>query len=202
MPAPMRERILTGAAEAVARHGLQKLDMGDVSTASGVSRATLYRYFPSRNELLAQLAHREGLRFQERMLRAVERTPPGPERVLLVLQHATQHVLEHPVLQRILETDPAFVLRGLRGEFTRVKSQLRQLLAEPLAKTEMVRRGVATTDQLLDWMVRLMISVYLIPDPHPEQMAEGLTAVYEILSAKVRTDAPARRAQRRRTKRP
>ena len=43
-----RERILDGAMAAIARHGLSKLGMSDVSHSAGVSRGTLYRYFPSR----------------------------------------------------------------------------------------------------------------------------------------------------------
>jgi len=195
-----RERILAGAAEAVARHGLSKVDMHDVSVASGVSRPTVYRYFPSRNDLLAQLAHHEGLRFQQRMLEAVERAPSGPERVLLVLQHATQHVREHPALQRILETDPGFVLAGLRREFPNVKAQLAKVLAAALADTEMVRRGVVTADQLVDWMVRLMVSAFLLPDPHPNQMAEGLTAVYKTVNAKLQRATPRRRPRQPRRK--
>ena len=58
MPSRTRARILEGAATAVARHGLAKLDMSDVSAISGVSRGTLYRYFPNRDALLAEYAAR------------------------------------------------------------------------------------------------------------------------------------------------
>jgi AcrR family transcriptional regulator len=195
-----RERILAGAAAAVARHGLRKVDMRDVSAASGVSRPTVYRYFASRDALLAQLAHFESVRFQQRMLEAVAQVPSGPERVLLVLQHATEHVREHPALQRILETDPGVVLQGLRRELPKVKGELAKVLAAPLADTELVRRRVVTTDQLIDWLVRLMVSAFLLPEPPPSQMAEGLTAVYKILSSELRHPVPNRRPRRPRRK--
>jgi AcrR family transcriptional regulator len=195
-----RERILAGAADAVARHGLTKVDMRDISAASGVSRPTVYRYFPTRTDLLAQLAHHEGVRFQQRMLEAVAQAPSGADRVLVVLQHATQHVREHPALQRILETDPGFVLEGMRREFPNVKAALAKALATPLAETEMVRRGVVTTEQLIDWMVRFMVSAFLLPDPNPGQMAEGLTAVFRMLSGELQPAAPRRRAGRSRRK--
>jgi AcrR family transcriptional regulator len=194
-----RERILAGAAAAVARHGLSKVGMHDVSAESGVSRPTVYRYFPSRDVLLAQLALFESVRFQQRMLEAVEHAPSGPERVLLVLQHATQHLREHPALQRILETDPGLVLQGLRREFPRVKAELARVLAAPLADTELVRHRIVTTDQLIDWLVRLMVSAFILPERPPGQMAEGLTAVYEILRSGRRpvvSKRPRRRARR------
>jgi AcrR family transcriptional regulator len=47
--------ILEGAAEVLAAHGDQA-SMSSVAEASGVARATVYRYFPNREVLLAELA--------------------------------------------------------------------------------------------------------------------------------------------------
>ena len=66
-----RTRILEGALQAIGRHGLAKLGMSDVSEHAGVSRGTLYRYFPSREELLQSLAVAEGERFQRRVSEAL-----------------------------------------------------------------------------------------------------------------------------------
>src|SRR5579885_3233177 len=47
-----RDKILEGARQAISVHGLKRVGMSDVSDAAGVSRGTLYRYFPSREQLL------------------------------------------------------------------------------------------------------------------------------------------------------
>lgn len=189
-----RDRILDGAAQAIALHGLAKLDMGDVSHSSGVSRGTLYRYFPTRDRLLVELARHEGERLRARMHAAIAEAPAGPERILVAAEHATRHVREHPVLQRILETDPAFVLRALREQFPLIKAELEPMLGPLLAETALARGGIATAQQLLDWTVRLMISAYLFPDDHPDGMARGLTATYQVLTKRraVRRRPPAR----------
>ena len=94
-----RERIFDGAVRAVARHGLSKLGMSDVSSSAGVSRATLYRYFPTREQLLDGLAAREASRFLARVLEALGRAPAGEQRLGVVVEYATKHVREHPALQ-------------------------------------------------------------------------------------------------------
>src|SRR5438874_2107056 len=47
--------ILDAAAHALSEHG-QSANMADVAAAAGVSRATLYRYYPDREALLDALA--------------------------------------------------------------------------------------------------------------------------------------------------
>jgi AcrR family transcriptional regulator len=200
MPAELtlrtRERILDGAMAAIARHGLSKLGMSDVSLSAGVSRGTLYRYFPSREELLQSLAVFETQRFQARADAALAAAPAGASQLEVALQLVTNYVREHPAIQRVIETEPAFVLGYLRAEFPTLRATTGAFLAPLLAQTDPVRQGLATTDQLVDWMTRVMISAVLFPDPNPDGMAQALTAVYRLLQVK----SPRRRGAPRRTK--
>jgi len=196
MNARTRERILDGAMSAIARHGLAKLGMSDVSQQAGVSRGTLYRYFPSREELLQHLAAFESVRFQERVREALAAAPAGAARLEVALQQVTRYVREHPAILRIVETEPAFVLAYLRDQFPVLRATTGQFLAPLLAETQPVRSGLATTEQLVDWMTRVMISAVLFPDPDPDGMARSLTAVYRLL-----TGPPAGRAAAARTRR-
>ena len=52
---PSLLRILDGTLAAIARHGTSMLSMTDIAAASGVSRATLYRYFSQKEDLLSAL---------------------------------------------------------------------------------------------------------------------------------------------------
>jgi AcrR family transcriptional regulator len=170
-----RDQILHGAAQAIARHGLGKLGMGDVSSSAAVSRGTLYRYFSSRDELLAHLADREGRRFQERMLQALDEAPDGAEKIRLALQYAARFAGEHPVLRRIVETDPALVLTALRDSFTTIRAMVDGPLAPLFAQTAPVRLGTRT--ELVGWMTRIMISFFLSRTRIPTVCAD-LTAVF------------------------
>jgi AcrR family transcriptional regulator len=58
-PPPMvRGRVLDTALDLVGRHGLAELSMDELAAAAGVSRATLYRLFPGKAALFAELVRR------------------------------------------------------------------------------------------------------------------------------------------------
>src|SRR5215208_2255582 len=54
-PPKVRGRILDTALELVGRHGLAELSMDELAATAGVSRATLYRLFPGKDALFAEL---------------------------------------------------------------------------------------------------------------------------------------------------
>jgi AcrR family transcriptional regulator len=58
-PPPMvRSRVLDTALDLVGRHGLAELSMDELAARAGVSRATLYRLFPGKAALFAELVRR------------------------------------------------------------------------------------------------------------------------------------------------
>ncbi len=91
---------------AIARHGLAKLGMSDVSQSAGISRGTLYRYFPTREDLMTGVVREEVRRFRERVQEALSDPGSNEQRIQIVLEQAAQHIREHAPLQRMLETDP------------------------------------------------------------------------------------------------
>jgi AcrR family transcriptional regulator len=184
-----RQRILEGAVRAVARHGLAKLDMADVSESAGVSRGTLYRYFAGREALLAELSVHEALRFWRGCLDALAEAP-ARARVEVLLLQATRRVHEHGALRRILETDPALALRAVREQFPRIRGQLERLLAPQLASARWVREGVVSAEELADWITRLMVSAFLVPAERPEALARGLNAILQDTEAPATTPDP------------
>jgi AcrR family transcriptional regulator len=54
-PIPARQRILEAAAELIGQRGISALRMEDVATAAGVSRATVYRLYPSKAALFGEI---------------------------------------------------------------------------------------------------------------------------------------------------
>ena len=177
-----KERLLEGALRAVASRGLAKLSMSDVSEFAGVSRGTAYRYFSNTEELLSELGRREAERFEQQVWEALERVPTtSAERLGLVLDAIEKLGRDHPLIQRLPETDPAFVLTAIRERFPDLRQTFQRLLAPLLEESELVRTGGTSAEQLASWMARVMISMFLFPEPDPRETAESMRTLYKTL---------------------
>jgi AcrR family transcriptional regulator len=167
--------------KAVSSHGLCNLEMTDVSASAGVSRGTLYRYFSNRDELLHSLTIREAHNFWTRCVEALEDCARDEERLKLLMLHATRYVKEHAALQRLLETDPAFVLSSLRQSYPSVRDELGRLLGPALASSQPVKTGVVSVDQLVDWLTRILVTTYLFPPEDNTAMENAMESMHGLL---------------------
>src|ERR1700733_6157949 len=74
---PTEERILTAALGLIGRRGVRRLGMREIAEVAGVSRGTLYRYFPSKDHVLTAAAAYDERRFSDGLdeVLAVVRAP-------------------------------------------------------------------------------------------------------------------------------
>src|SRR5579862_2636797 len=92
-----RDRILEGALAALGRVGPRRLTMSDVSDRAGLSRGTVYRYFPSKEDLLAVLAQYEQDRFSDGLRRSLAEATKEPT-LKDVVEYITNYLRQHPAL--------------------------------------------------------------------------------------------------------
>src|SRR5580700_5325904 len=71
------ERILVAALGLIGRRGVRRLGMQEIAEAAGISRGTLYRYFPSKDQVLSAAAAYDERRFSDGvdLVLAAARTP-------------------------------------------------------------------------------------------------------------------------------
>lgn len=186
-----REKIFEGALDAIGRHGLKKLSMSDVSEAGGVSRGTLYRYFPGKEDLLEGLAQFEVLRFQQRLVQLVNTREDKEERLRAILELIVGEIHGHRALQRLCENEPDLVVGYLRETFPTLRLAINAMLEPIVSDTVPVRLGIASSEQLGDWVVRILLSLVLVPAADPTGVVEGILAMYRVLA----NDESAARAQ-------
>ena len=102
--AARRQRVLVSALELAADGGYDAVQMRDVATSAGVALGTIYRYFPSKDALLAA-AMVEWMEDLER--RVTQRGPKGDttaERVYDVLRRAVATMERQPKLAEAVIT--------------------------------------------------------------------------------------------------
>lgn len=156
-PLSARERLLHAAYACVARYGLGKTTMDDVAREAGMSRATVYRHFPGgRDELLSAVVTWETARFFQRLAAAVAAAPDFPSMVEHAVMFAHRAVLEHEVLQKILQTEPDLLLPQLTVEADRLVGLIGSFILPDLRRSG-VRDGV-DLDVAAEHIARLFLS--------------------------------------------
>jgi TetR/AcrR family transcriptional regulator, cholesterol catabolism regulator len=115
-----RDRILTVTRELAASGGYDAVVMRDVAERSGVALGTLYRYFASKDHLLAEVLVAWGGELEDGLRRSPARGELR-ERITSVLERAGRTVQQEPVLaaavtQALLSRDPA--VTDVQASFT------------------------------------------------------------------------------------
>ena len=170
----VRERLLQATYDCVARWGLAKTTVEDAAREAGVSRATVYRYFPGgRDELIAAVVGWEYARFFRRLYDEVSDADTLEEVMERGLVFAHRTLVEHEVLQRILTTEPEILLPRLTIE----ANQTHTLVAAFL-RPYLLRHGMAEGADLelaADFLARMVLSYIASPGrwdlEDPEQVA-------------------------------
>jgi len=134
MAGDVRERILQAAFACVARYGLGKTTVEDAARAAGLSRATVYRYFPGgREQLVREVVAWEAGRFFGRLAEAVAGANDLPALLEEALVFAHQAVEGHEVLQKVLQTEPEVLLAQLTVEGQRLVAMVKAFLLPSFA---------------------------------------------------------------------
>lgn len=157
------ERILEGALEAVGRHGLRKIGIADVSELAGVSRGTIYRYFRSKEDLLVALARYEQRRYERGLEQALASVAPGDPSISAMIDFALDYFAAHPFARGMATSEPAFVVEYITSTFPRLQKTMVEYLGTDLDGTGMVRAGAIERDELSQLLIRLLVSIFLIP---------------------------------------
>lgn len=156
------------------RVGMRRLTMSDVSERSGLSRGTVYRYFPSKEDLLAVLAEYERDRFSDGLRKALEGTPEDELSLDLVLEYIINYLRQHPALTLLIDTEPAFVLGFLSQQLPVFRRITEDLIDPVMRNTVPVKEGWVTIAELNELLLRVVLSVFLVPGESRESVMGAL----------------------------
>jgi AcrR family transcriptional regulator len=167
----VRDQLLDAALETASSHGLARLSVGDVARTAGLSRQTLYRYFNSKDALVAALVAAETTKLIDHVVAAAAPFEDPEAGLEAGLAAALRVVREHPLLDRLVRTEPETLLPLLTVGGGPVMGQVRDvvdgLLALRVEDLPEDRRR-----QLADVVARLLVSYAVsAPEDPPEAVA-------------------------------
>jgi AcrR family transcriptional regulator len=158
-------KILEGALRSIETIGARRLSMSDISDASGVSRGTLYRYFSSKEEVLAAASEFVCVAF-ETGIRDVGRNIANPiERFRAVMHFFAKFTIDRSP-QRVFEVEPAFHLDFFRSHFARHKAAVREALDPVFDYFDAVHGAHIDRDGAVEALVRMQLSTLIVPASH------------------------------------
>ncbi len=175
MAEDVRTRLLEGAYRCIAEKGVAATSLEDAARAAGVSRATLYRYFPGgREELVGAVITYETLRFFQNLAHAVAGAPDLETLLVEGIVVAHRSIEAHAVLQKILETEPERLLPQLSLESAGLIGLLAAFFEGRFAGHRL-RQGVEPAEAA-EYVARLTLSFIGSPGgwdlADPEQVRE------------------------------
>src|SRR5262245_11832483 len=104
-------RILEATARCLARWGVAKTTVDDLAREAGVSRATVYRYFPGgKDQLVVAVGIYEEGRFFAHLAPLLEDSGSLADALTVAVSEASRFLREHEVLATLLEHEPEKVL--------------------------------------------------------------------------------------------
>ena len=173
---PTVERILGATLRLVGRRGVRRLGMQEVSEAAGVSRGTLYRYFPSKDHLMDAVAVFDEQQFSDGLAASLAAGRDPAEKIRLFVAFAFDYIRMHPA-RSLFESEPAFVLGYLLVHLPKLQSTLLEQLGDALDAAPAVASGSLSREQLADIVVRLFASSFIIPEPDDRALVQSVTGI-------------------------
>lgn len=171
-----RARILDAAFEAVSTFGLSRLTVDDVARLAGLARQSVYRYFGSKDELMVALVVREEEAFLDGVRKAQARHTELEAAMREAVLFCLRTLREHPLLDRLLASEPESLLPYLTTRAGPVVARAREVLEDLAAERAGVRSGLV--HRTADVAVRAIISYALTPsDDDPEDVARELARI-------------------------
>jgi TetR/AcrR family transcriptional regulator, repressor for uid operon len=188
------EAILEATRRVIAERGSGKLTLSAIAASAGVSRPTLYRWFPTKEFLLDALTLYEQERFGLR-LQAVIEVEPTPARRLDAALECLVTYLDGLMGPDPIGADPGFAIQSLGSSLAPQTASFVRLVGDGLDAVPAVRLGHISREQVAELFLRLAYSHYLVPHPKPDVLLATMRSLAG-LSRRSTTRTPRSRNRR------
>ena len=149
------EQILDAAGDLFAQQGVAAVAMADVADAAGCSRATLYRYFDSRDALRAAYVHREARRIGVVVAEGLGEVDDPRGQLVQAMADSLRLVRQDTTLAAWFTVGDAGATARLAQSSAVIETLVAQFLGD---------RADPATRRRARWVVRVLVSLLAQPE--------------------------------------
>ena len=156
----VEDRAVRATLACVARHGLAKTTFDDVAREAGCARATLYRYFGGKRQLVRITVAREAARIAAGVRDAADAESTFDDAVVAIVVRAARELRDNEALQFLFAFEPELVLPHVTFD-----AGNRFLVGAGSAVAPALERFLPAdrTDRAGEWLARVVLTHALSP---------------------------------------
>lgn len=181
------DAILAATRRVIAERGPERFTMSAVATAAGVSRPTLYRWFPTKDDLLTSLTVYEQELYTTRLRAAVDAETGRTRRLDAGLRCLVTY-LDGLMGPDPIGADPAFALQSLGASLAPQSEAFVAILGDAMDAVPAVRLGHLSPLAAAELFLRVAYSHFLFPHADPDVLLADLHR-FAGMSSRVLADA-------------
>lgn len=160
-----RKAILDAANICYGRKGITNTTIDDIAEQAGLGRATVYRHFNNKDDILGHLFHRE-FNSACQDVRDIIETHEDPHQILcLIFDFILNEFPKMPLHHIIIREDMAVIMARLVSNselLSSMQMDLVKLFHRKIKQAGQLRNGL-TPALLGDWLQRLTLSLHTLP---------------------------------------
>lgn len=180
--------ILNAAKSCYLRLGVAKTTAADIAREAGVSRATLYRRFPSHNDIFLAVLARDSWEMVEACAVTLEGITDPAEHVVEGILYVLDEIVRRPLHAHLFsQADESWALAQVLGTDDMRDLSVQMILAMPGMQTSLDAQTKEQVAFLGEWILRILISYAAAPSQLARNRDEMRKLLYTMLEPTVRS---------------
>lgn len=159
------QQILTAAKQCYLQDGISKTGMKEVALKAKVARSTLYRYFPSKDDVLIAVIKQEIEQANQDITRQLEKYEQPADIVVEGLVLALKEIPKRPLLQAVFASDEDSKARRVIWNsqiIIEFGEQLLDNVIQPALEMNLLQDKLRP-EIMAEWIYRVLLSFLTLP---------------------------------------
>lgn len=163
----VRTRVVDAAERYVERNGLSRIRIEEIAEEAGCSRATIYRYFADKDELVREVLIRRAQRISAKLSRLIGTIDDPAELLVQGIARGVDEFRRDPYFESFYGPASAGTTTSIAGGSPAIRAVVGEAMTPlfDLAEAAGRLRPGVTRDDLTEWIMLVTTALLVIPQP-------------------------------------